>query len=119
MTNRKEQIFAKTKNIGGVRRIVKTSTKKVTVKTVLDNEFAKGEVANTILESCSFKCGEMIHSIENTSIKSIGKGRKQNLCFVVSGNEVVDVEQDILKNMPKEFFKKKEDGEKEAEEISN
>ena len=96
MISRKEQIFAPTKTIGGKRKPIKEKAPtEITVNSILNQEF-KGEVTNTILKSCSFKSGTNIHTINNPKIRSIYKNKKQPYCFVITGDETIADEANIM-----------------------
>lgn len=103
--DRKAQIFAPTKNVGGVRKPAKNtpvsiSSNATALRKVLDS--MKGEVNSTLLKSFSYRSGNDIVNIENPKIQSISKARK-HICFLVSGNPVVVDRDSTLKSMPKEF----------------
>lgn len=104
MISRKEQIFAPTKTIGGKRKLIKEKAPtEITVNSILNQEF-KGEVTNTILKSCSFKSGTNIHTINNPKIRSIYKNKKQPYCFVITGDETIADEANIMEGLPKDFL---------------
>merc|ERR1739838_207156 len=99
MADRKEQIFAKNKKVAGkLRPASKPVAPQLNLKKVLDEQ--KCTLGDTILKTCSFKSGDNIHTIENPRIQSINKNKK-HLCFLVSGNEVISNQADILKKIPK------------------
>lgn len=103
--DRKAQIFAPTKNVGGVRKPAKvgpssTASNAAALKKALDS--IKGDVSNTLLKSFSYKSGNDVINIENPKIQSISKARK-HICFLVSGKPVVIDRNETLKDMPKEL----------------
>lgn len=102
--DRKSQIFAPTAKIAGARKPVKQQATQPScnLKTILDT--MKGEVAPTILRSCSFKSGDDITSIDNPKIQSITKNRK-HVCFVVTGESRVVGQKEALDALPADFEK--------------
>merc|ERR1712131_79023 len=92
------------KNVGGKKRTLSAKKEtELTVKKVLEKEFPKSDVSPTILRTCSFKSGENIHTIENPVIKSISKGKKQHVCFIVTGKEKIDKQEDLMKDLPEKL----------------
>lgn len=103
--DRKAQIFAPTKSVGGVRKPAKvgpvsTPSNANALKRTLDS--MKAEVNSTLLKSFSYRSGDEIVNIENPRIQSISKSRK-HICFLVSGKPVSIDRDSTLKDMPKEF----------------
>lgn len=103
--DRKAQIFAPTKNVGGVRKPAKvgpasTLSNANALKKTLDS--VRAEVNSTLLKSFSYRSGNGIVNIENPKIQSISKSRK-HICFLVSGKSVVVDRDSTLKDMPKEL----------------
>ncbi|KAL6121558.1 hypothetical protein NUSPORA_01503 [Nucleospora cyclopteri] len=102
MLTRKEQIFAATKNVGGKRRtVVNKKSEQISVKSILETQF-KGEAHGTILQSCAYKSGDSCYTIEDPTIKSISKNKK-NICFVVQGKKREetmreDINEEIINN---------------------
>ncbi|OQS53771.1 hypothetical protein EHP00_1246 [Ecytonucleospora hepatopenaei] len=128
--SRKEQIFAKTKSVGGKRKAIVDPKPASGIKHILETKFSKGEVVPTIIKSVSYKLGDKIHTIENANVKSIQKDKKKPIAFIVQGKEKIDNEENVLSGLPKDLFnnlnkenKKEEDkevneSEKEGETIN-
>ena len=104
--SRKEQIFAKTKSVGGKRKAVSEMKQSTGIKYVLENKFNKGELAPTMIESVSFQVGENIHSLKKVNVKSIMKDRRKQIGFIAQGQEVVEREEDVLNNLPEDLLSK-------------
>ncbi len=94
--SRKDQIFQKTKNVGGKRIVVKSqpNTPKIDLKKFLNTEFKQNELSNTVLNKCYFQSKEECHTISNPKIQSIVKGKKNHLCFLIQGKDQV-VKKDL------------------------
>lgn len=98
--DRKSQIFAPTMSVGGVRKSVKsaatTPSTNVILKDVLNS--MKGDINQTHLKNFSYKSGDSLVTINNASIKSIGKNRK-HVAFFISGTPTIVDEKQAIKDL--------------------
>ncbi|KAI5169181.1 hypothetical protein PAEPH01_0509 [Pancytospora epiphaga] len=97
--DRKSQILAPTKKIGGKRRAYRPEQpKKDTLQSTIDS--IKNETLPTILSTCSYRSGGNITTYNSANVRSIiGKNRK-HICFLVTGAPTTISEGEALRDIP-------------------
>lgn len=98
--DRNSKIFAKTINVGGVRKPAKkTTATAVPANKAFDTALEKmrGDIVPTVLTNFSFKAGENISNFENPRIRSITKNKK-HVAFLISGEPIVISQKEAMES---------------------
>ncbi|KAM0679502.1 hypothetical protein GINT2_002346 [Glugoides intestinalis] len=98
--DRKSQIFAPTISVGGVRKPAKTTNAKPATNDALKSVLSsmKGDVNPTRLKNFSYKTDNSLVTINDATIKSIGKNRK-HVAFLISGTPTTVDEKQAIKDL--------------------
>lgn len=99
--DRRSQIFAPTKSVGGVRKPAKKQgaapeKPNLAFKSVIDS--LKGNLKPTILTNFSYKTGDQIVSVPDAKIRSVGNNGK-HVAFLVTGKSILTNEKQAMSEL--------------------